>query len=76
MNRVVRFTSIAFVALICIIFPLFSIMQPTLTMPKSAIESPSPVNVAQKVDFGRHFQDLGVEGSIIIYDSNNAALKI
>ena len=65
MNRVVRFTSIALVSLSCIVFTLFQTMQTASTMPKSAIEAPPAVNVAQNVDFGRHFQDLGVEGSII-----------
>jgi beta-lactamase class D len=46
-------------------------MQTASTMPKSAIEAPPAVNVVQNVDFGRHFQDLDVEGSIMIYDSNN-----
>lgn len=40
--------------------------------PKSAIiELPSRVDVAQNIDFGRHFRELGVEGSILIYDLNN-----
>lgn len=71
MNRVVRFTSIALVALICIVFILFQTVQPASTMPESAIETPPSVEVSQNVDFGRHFQDLGVEGSILIYDANN-----
>jgi beta-lactamase class D len=42
----------------------------------SAIATPnlisqSPESAAQKVDFGRHFRELGVEGSILIYDANN-----
>ncbi|WP_228055165.1 class D beta-lactamase [Gloeocapsopsis crepidinum] len=40
-------------------------------MTQSAIETSPVVNVAQNINFGRHFQDLGVEGSIMIYDSNN-----
>lgn len=71
MNRVVRFTSIALVPLICIVFILFQTVQPASTMPESAIETPPSVEVSQNVDFGRHFQDLGVEGSILIYDANN-----
>lgn len=31
----------------------------------------SSTNIAQQIDFSRHFQDLNVEGSIIIYDLNN-----
>lgn len=74
MNRVVRFTGIVLVSLTCIVFTLFQTMQPASTMPQPAIEALPTINIAQQnqnVDFGRHFQDLGVEGSIMIYDSNN-----
>lgn len=71
MNRIVRFTSIALVSLSCIVFALFQTLQPALTTPQRIIETPPAVNVAQNVDFGRHFQDLRVEGSIMIYDLNN-----
>lgn len=71
MNRVVRFTGIILVSLGCIIFTLCKTAQPASTLPPSAIEAPSAVNIAQNLDFGRHFQDLGVEGSIMIYDSNS-----
>jgi beta-lactamase class D len=42
----------------------------------SAIAAPNLISqssesAAQKIDFGRHFQALGVEGSILIYDANN-----
>jgi len=37
----------------------------------SPIESPTRVAIAQNIDFTRHFQELGVEGSILIYDSNS-----
>lgn len=40
-------------------------------MPNSEIESPARINVAQNIDFVRHFRELGVEGSILIYDLNN-----
>ncbi|WP_446870187.1 class D beta-lactamase [Phormidesmis sp. 146-12] len=71
MNRVVRFTSITLVSLSCIVFALFQTMQPALTLPKTKIETLPVVSVAQTVDFGRHFQELGVEGSIVIYDSKS-----
>lgn len=70
MNRVARFISIAFVSLSCIVLILFQTVQPASTMSKSAIEAPPPINVAQNVDFERHFQDLGVEGSILIDELN------
>ncbi len=46
-------------------------MQSALSVPEATVENFPVVSVAQNVDFGRHFQDLGVEGSIIIYDSNS-----
>ena len=46
-------------------------MQPALTFSQSTIEASPVANIAQNLDLGRHFQDLGVEGSIMIYDSNN-----
>lgn len=71
MNRVVRFTSIVLVSLSCIVFILFQTMQPASSTSELAIAPPASIDVAQNFDFGRHFQDLGVEGSIMIYDSNN-----
>lgn len=71
MNRVVRFTSIAFISLGCLLLILFQTVQPASTMPNLATETLPPIEVAQSVNFGRHFQELGVEGSIVIYDSNN-----
>jgi beta-lactamase class D len=49
-------------------------MQPALTRTATTEQLPQ-MNVAQSdanqvIDFGRHFQELGVEGSIIIYDLN------
>ncbi|KAM3095271.1 class D beta-lactamase [Phormidesmis sp. 146-35] len=71
MNRVIRFTSITLVSLSCIVFALFQTIPPALTLPKTKIETLPVVSVAQTVDFGRHFQELGVEGSIVIYDSKS-----
>jgi beta-lactamase class D len=70
MNRVVRSISIALAALSCPVFVLFQAPQPAVTPPASALEPLVPIDVAQSIDFGRHFQDLGVEGSIVIYDLN------
>lgn len=71
MNRIVRFTSIILVALSCTASLLFQSMQSASTMPKSVVQSPVRVEIAQKIDFERHFQELGVKGSILIYDLNN-----
>ena len=68
MNRIVRLTSIAVISLI---FILFQTIQSASTIPKSKLETPPSTNVAQNMNFGRHFQELGVEGSIMIYDSKN-----
>ncbi|MBH8555204.1 class D beta-lactamase [Nostocaceae cyanobacterium CENA357] len=69
MNRIVRFKIIVLVVLSCIISIVFETMQ-SASMPTSAIELPNRVNTAQNTDFGRHFRELGVEGSILIYDLN------
>ncbi|KOP25374.1 beta-lactamase [Hapalosiphon sp. MRB220] len=71
MNRIVRLAMIGFVTLFCIPFILFQTLQSAATTPNSAIESPVRVNVAQNIDFARHFRELGIEGSILIYDLNN-----
>ncbi len=71
MSQIVRFIAIALVPLSCIVFTLFQTIQPAATITQSAIEAPPAVKIAQNIDFERHFQDLGIEGSIIIEDSNN-----
>ncbi|MDB9512867.1 class D beta-lactamase [Kamptonema animale CS-326] len=72
MNRIFRFLIIVFVTLSATLSILFQAMpSASISMPKLAIELPNPVEVAQNIDFGRHFQELGVEGSILIYDSKN-----
>lgn len=70
MNRIFRFATIVLVVLSCIASVLFLTMQSS-AKPKPAIEPPVNVDVAQKNDFGQHFRELGVEGSIMIYDLNN-----
>ncbi len=71
MNRLPRLFIVVFLLLGCIASTLFATMQSALTIP-TAIEAPVRVSVAQNIDLGRNFQELGVEGSIMIYDLNNA----
>jgi beta-lactamase class D len=71
MNQVVRFVLIVFVSLCCIVAILFQRVQSVAVTPNSPIESPARLEIAQNIDFTRHFQGLGVEGSILIYDSNS-----
>ncbi|MDS3861101.1 class D beta-lactamase [Thermosynechococcaceae cyanobacterium BACA0444] len=70
MNRIVRYAMIVFVTLGCIATILFQTVQPATTTPKSPIESLTRVEIAQNIDFAPHFRELGIEGSILIYDSN------
>jgi beta-lactamase class D len=46
-------------------------MQPALTIPNVSIESTPRINSVQDPRFRKHFQQLGIEGSIMIYDLNN-----
>jgi beta-lactamase class D len=71
MNRIVRATSIAIVLSLCIFSILFHPIRSALTAPKLMLETSPPINVARNVDFGRHFRDLKVEGSIAIYDAKS-----
>lgn len=71
MNKIFRFITIALISLVSIVFILFQTIQPASTMQKSAIEPLISVEIPQNFDFSRHFQELNVEGSIIIYDLKN-----
>ncbi len=70
MNRLVRLAIIVLFVLSCTASILFQTMQ-SASMPKSATELTARVDVAQNIDFARHFRELGFEGSILIYDLNN-----
>jgi beta-lactamase class D len=66
MKQVSRSIIVALLALACLTFTLF---HPTLfafTQPTPTIQNPT--EIAQPIDFGRHFQELGVQGSIFIDD--------
>ncbi len=71
MNQIVRFAIIVLVVLSCTVSILFQTMQSASTPRSAIIELPSRVDVAQNIDFGRHFRELGVEGSILIYGADN-----
>jgi beta-lactamase class D len=44
--------------------------QLAFTLPKQQLLISEPINIAQQIDFKRHFQELKVEGSILIQDFN------
>jgi len=72
MNRVSRVVILVLLILGCITSVLVQSPQSALTMPTSVLESPRRSgDVAQTTNFGRHFQELGVDGSIMIYDLNS-----
>jgi beta-lactamase class D len=68
MNQVSRLIIILLVTLACLVTFLFQPTQSVFPMPNLALQSQNSVNGAQKINFGRHFQEMGVEGSILIYD--------
>ena len=70
MNPMVRFVIIVFVALCCMVTILVQTVQSVATTPNLPIESATRVEVAQTIDFAPRFRELGVEGSILVYDLN------
>jgi beta-lactamase class D len=74
MNRLVR-SSITLLVTVGLIATLFwQTIQPGVTIPNQSIASPTKLNVALQSNFSNHFKDLGVEGSIAIYDANTDRL--
>ncbi|MFB8788149.1 MAG: class D beta-lactamase [Potamolinea sp.] len=55
----------------CLTSVVFQPTQSALTLQNLAIQSSNRVDLAQQINLGRHFQALGIEGSILIYDLNN-----
>ncbi len=66
MNQMFRFSILFLVALSCILSVLWH--PPALAMPYGTVASSVDISLAKKVDFQRHFKELGVEGSILISD--------
>jgi len=71
MNRVFHWVVVVLVTLSCIAVVPFQSVQSALTMPNRAVQTPNRSGVAQQIEFEQHFRELGVEGSILIYDLNN-----
>jgi beta-lactamase class D len=70
-NQLFRFLVILSISFGCITTTLFAPIQPALTIPNVSIESTPRINSVRDPRFTKHFQELGVEGSIMIYDLNN-----
>lgn len=66
MKQVSRPIIFALLALTCLTFILFHPTQFAFTQPTPTIQNPT--QIPQSMDFGRHFQELGVTGSILIED--------
>lgn len=71
MNRIVRLPIILCTIFFCIAAFLFPAMQSNATEQNSVFEFPIDVNIARNINFSRHFRDLGIEGSILIYELKN-----
>lgn len=70
MKQTFRVLTVILLGFASLSFVLFQPTQLVLSKSNSAIQSTNSVDVAQKLNFGRHFQELGVQGSILIYDLN------
>ncbi len=69
MNRISRAIALIIVVFGCITAVLVQTQDSALTAPTPALESGRGAgDIAQTVNFGRHFQELGVSGAIAIYD--------
>lgn len=73
MSRILRSIVIFLVSLSCIGLIFLSTARSASTM-ESNTKTLASTRTAQNIDFGRHFQKLGVEGSIVIYDLKNDRL--
>ncbi len=61
---------IIIVSLGCLIFTLLATLKPASSLGQSREEVLVAEEIAQNLNFGQHFQELGVEGSIIIAELN------
>jgi beta-lactamase class D len=69
-NQLLRFFVIISIACGCAVATLLFQPQPAVTVPNVSIESAPRITAVQDPRFKKHFQDLGVDGSMIIYDLN------
>jgi len=70
MNRIISFIVIFAITLCCIISILFHPME-SESINQNLAESTSQINATKNIDFVKHFEDLGVQGSILIDDLSN-----
>lgn len=70
-NRILRLTNVALISSLSVVSILSETLQPASPLGNSDLDLSASIELSQNVDFGRHFRDLGVEGSILIYDSKN-----
>ncbi|MCT7990116.1 class D beta-lactamase [Laspinema olomoucense] len=62
------------VSMISLIFTIFPNIKPASTLGQSGDKAPVSQEMAENFNFGQHFQELGVEGSIIIGELNSDRL--
>lgn len=70
MNRIPRLAMVALAVLGCVAFTLFHLGQPALTTPSQVVQASNHADVPRSVSFEKRFRQLGVDGSILIYDLN------
>jgi len=61
---------VALAVLGCVAFTLFQPVQPALTTQSQVVQASNYANALQSVSFEKRFRQLGVDGSILIYDLN------
>lgn len=73
MKQVYRSITVVLLALACLIFTLFHYTPLAFPQPTPTIQNPT--QIPQSIDFGRHFRELGVTGSILIEDLKHDPLR-
>lgn len=71
MNKVVKKLAIFCIAIACVVYILWQVTNPALTMPRTTSNLPVAFSNPQGTNFEQYFQQSGVEGSIAIYDAQS-----
>ena len=71
MNKIRKKLAIFCIAIACVVYILWQVTNPALTMPRTTSNLSVALDIPQKTNFEQYFKQSGVEGSIAIYDAQS-----